>query len=454
MKQLFTSLVLNLKHAAPRTALVLMVVLISGCASDESVRREIDQRSPRLELARSEAFAVGSLQHSVARALADSPTISAALLGRRAAVADAVAAGAGPMQASLESRGGLSESQDSSRLNSRLQGGLSLSIPIWDGGRRAARSVAAELRAIAAGETIQARLEGVVAEVAAAHLGVVAARDALKLGEESLLIHRQLADASVRRQAVGLLSETDLALINAMIAEAVEAVERRREAVDLAELRYVILVGAPAGDLTAPPENWPALEPLDRREARLAQHPEWQARSLEVRALEADVDVAEADRAPMLQANLGPLGALFASAGGGPLGLGMAVLSGAFTLEDGGAGAARVEARRAQSGKGKAELEQLRRSYLAEIRRTGLQVTESERQIKAAAAMVEARRVVSAGYLVQLSYELRAPSAVIEAVSARYAAEQRVLDAQASGRLARLQALAATGELASLARAP
>ncbi len=303
-----------------RRASILLVVLLAGALGGCAFRgpREVTPREgmpPRLDPAESstaiplepwwQAFEDPVLNDLVALAIDRNLELEQAVARLQQAEAllkTANAARLPTLNAEAEAQkgrqpaiGGTSEGE-----TSRLSVAAAFELDLW--GKLSARSRGARLDAAASREEFKSLLLGLTARTAEAYYLVVEQRAQLQLAERSIEAYRESLAMVERRYRKGLVPALDLYQARQNLASAEASRAATASALKGAENALAVLTGQYpgaelAGDLAvlpAPPQAFPA----GLSSALLSRRPDLQAALLRVRATDARLAAALADRFP------------------------------------------------------------------------------------------------------------------------------------------------------------
>jgi outer membrane protein TolC len=408
-----------------------------------------------------------TLVEALATALRTSPRLEAARGGTASARAEVRAAGAegrpklelgvsGQLQGPEVSLAAPGIGGGDFRSDRSLEPQATLTIPLYTGGRVEASKRAAKRGEKAALLREQAEAQRLVLDVTTAYLEALEARERLELARLLRSLNQdRLRIAQVRQKAGAAIplevsqAESDLAI---SVQQEIEVEARTGQAgAQLNSLLgrpvrepLVLERVTPASPLTAaaPGEAPRALSPEDLLALGM-ERPDLKALREDVRRAEAQVDVARAQRRPLVNFSANYLRRLPETLlGGFAWSLGASLVQ---TLFDGGRSRAKVEAARADLRRTQAGLTQEEREAQRQVEQTRLGLEAAERRVGA-----EERRLAAAREAVTVA-ETRARageaprSEVTEARTTLTRAEVALLTARFDAARARVQLAYVTG---------
>jgi outer membrane protein len=182
---------------------------------------------------------------------------------------------------------------------------LELTWLLLDFGRRSAQSDVARERLVAANYSFNRKMQDVVFAVQSAFYALDAARSLLTAAEENLRLAETVRAAAEQRLGVGLETQPDVLLARQTEARAMYERENARVAVSDAQADLALVLGVPAdrpleiAGLGAAPLPDEIVRTVDELiDAALADRPDLAAKAAELRAREADVELARASLWP------------------------------------------------------------------------------------------------------------------------------------------------------------
>lgn len=186
---------------------------------------------------------------------------------------------------------------------------LSLSQPLYTGGRVAATVSAAEADILTGRENLRRTEASVLQAVVQAYVDVRRDQEALRIRQENVGVLRRQLDESKARFDVGEITRTDVAQSEARLAAAQSLLTQGQAQLAISRASYAALVGQNPGDL-APEPSLATLLPADVTEAFAAAeegNPQIRAAEYAQQASKARVAAAKAERMPTVGLN-GSLG--------------------------------------------------------------------------------------------------------------------------------------------------
>ena len=182
---------------------------------------------------------------------------------------------------------------------------LSLSQPLYTGGRVAATVSAAEADILTGRENLRRTESSVMQAVIQAYVDVRRDQEALRIRQENVGVLRRQLDESKARFDVGEITRTDVAQSEARLAAAQSLLTQSQAQLAISRAGYAALVGQNPGDL-APEPSLAALLPADVAQAFAAaedNNPQIRAAEYTQQASKARISAAKAERMPSLGLN-------------------------------------------------------------------------------------------------------------------------------------------------------
>jgi outer membrane protein len=248
-----------------------------------------------------------TLREALAAAYRDNPTLTAARARQRANdenVPIQRAAGLPSAQASVQYSQRVEDHPDGFFGPSRtLSGTVSLSVPVYSGGRVRNAVRSARLRVDAGQYDLRSTELNVFAQVVGAYMDMIRDGAIVSLNEQNVGVLEVNLRATRDRFEVGDLTRTDVAQSESRLALAQSDLKTARATLIQSRERYVQLVGRAPAEL-APPPPLPGLpaSPEDAVTVAVASNPDLAAARKDREAAGVDVTVAKADRLPEVSA--------------------------------------------------------------------------------------------------------------------------------------------------------
>ncbi len=179
---------------------------------------------------------------------------------------------------------------------------LSISQPVYTGGRVAAAVSAAEADILTGRENLRRVESQVLGQVVQAYVDVRRDQEALRIRNEDLVVLQKQLDESRARFDVGEITRTDVAQSEARLAASQAAVQSAQAQLAVSRSNYAAVVGQNPGDL-APEPSLVGLLPADVDKAYdIAERDNGQIRAAQYteQASKARVAAARAERMPSL----------------------------------------------------------------------------------------------------------------------------------------------------------
>jgi len=184
-----------------------------------------------------------------------------------------------------------------------VQGGISLQVPIYQGGAVANAIRAADRRVEAGVDTLRATEASVFSAVVGAYMDVIRDQAIVNLNRENVHVLDVNLQATNDRFEVGDLTRTDIAQSQARLALAQSDLRAAEAQLIASRERYIQLVGEVPDSLEPPPElpNLPK-DPDAAVDVAIANNPDLQAAQKQRDAAQLDIRVAQAATAPRIAA--------------------------------------------------------------------------------------------------------------------------------------------------------
>lgn len=182
---------------------------------------------------------------------------------------------------------------------------LSLSQPLYTGGRVAATVSAAEADILTGRENLRRTETSVLQAVIQAYVDVRRDQEALRIRQENVEVLKRQLDESKARFDVGEITRTDVAQSEARLASAQSLLTQSQAQLAISRAGYAALVGQNPGDL-APEPSLVALLPTDVAQAFATaeeNNPQIRAAEYAQQASKARIAAAQAERMPTVGLN-------------------------------------------------------------------------------------------------------------------------------------------------------
>ena len=292
-----------LKSQTRSIALVVAsAVLLGACASApdlEDIRASFDAPPDERPVRVSAEIGESAFGRRVARAVEDHPRLRATESSLRAAEARADGAGRAflPRLSLGATLGTLLGSGGSS-------GGINPVVRVlqlvYDGGEAASRRVAAEARVFDARGAQQEVAAALTLDAVTAWFDLRAARARMRVAQDNLDSHQTFLEQARERAEAGVGVSADVLTARARLSTARSRVAEARARADNAEAAFVESFGRNAPTPLPQPESAPDL-PDEADSELIASSPRIRGVDARIKAAEADLAVARAQRFPQLQ---------------------------------------------------------------------------------------------------------------------------------------------------------
>lgn len=182
-------------------------------------------------------------------------------------------------------------------------GGVSGSLPIFQGGLVRNSIKAADARVLAGRASLQGTESDIFTATVAAYMDVIRDTAIVDLNGGNVRVLETNLQASKDRFQVGDLTRTDVAQSDARLALAKSQLEAAQAQLDASRQEYMRIVGKFPDNLAAPPPLPPLpANPDDAVDLAVANNPQLEAAKQSSRAADYDVGTARAQRLPKISA--------------------------------------------------------------------------------------------------------------------------------------------------------
>ena len=178
--------------------------------------------------------------------------------------------------------------------------GLSLTQPIWNGGRTASQVSAAEADILSGRESLRRVESQVMLQVIQAYVDVRRDQESVQIRQQNVEVLRQQLEESKARYDVGEITRTDVAQSQSRLAAAQALLQSAIAQLAISRANYALAVGQNPGEL-APEPSLAFMLPATADEAfSVAEHfnPQLRAQQYAEQASRARVAAARAERMP------------------------------------------------------------------------------------------------------------------------------------------------------------
>lgn len=328
---------------------------------------------------------------------------------------------------------------------------LSLSQPLYTGGRVAATVSAAEADVLTGRENLRRTESSVIQAVVQAYVDVRRDQEALRIRQENVGVLRRQLDESKARFDVGEITRTDVAQSEARLAAAQSLLTQGQAQLAVSRAAYAALVGQNPGDL-APEPSLAALLPADVAQAFATaedNNPQIRAAEYTQQASKARISAAQAERMPTLGLN-GSIGTA------GPADpwdrdmFGRSITAGAtlsVPLFTGGLTSSRIRAAMERNNADRIGVETARRSVMQSLTGAWNQLIASRSNITSTDEQVRAARIAAEGTRQEQQVGLRTTLDVLNAEQELRQAELAQVTARRDEYVAASLVLAQMGQL-------
>jgi outer membrane protein len=425
--------------------------------------------SAGLALAMAQPAFAETLAEAIALAYDSNPTLQAQRATQRALDENWVQARSGYRpQLSAQGRvgysetrrpGGLDENRDGIRdpnsqylvESNSASATLSLSQPLYTGGRVAANVSAAEADILTGRENLRRTEANIMQAVIQAYVDVRRDQEAVRIREENVRVLQRQLDESNARFEVGEITRTDVAQSEARLAGARTLLTQSQAQLAISRAGYAALVGQNPGDL-APEPSLAGVLPTDVAQAyEVAEdnNPQIRAAEYTQQASRARVSAARAERMPQVGLN----GSIGVDGSADPWErdlFGRAVAASATVsvpLFTGGLTSSRVRAAMERHNADRIGVETARRSVMQSLTGAWNQLIASRSNITSTDEQVKAARIAAEGTRQEQQVGLRTTLDVLNAEQELRQAELAQVTARRDEYVAASLVLAQMGQL-------
>lgn len=325
-------------------------------------------------------------------------------------------------------RGRYESNVASNRETSRTpkSGTLSISQPIYRGGRTVAETQQAEATVLAERALLQSTEQTILLNAATAFLNVARDEEVLKLNVNNEQVLRRQLEAAQERFRVGEITRTDVSQAEARLARAIADRVAAEGALQNSRANFINIVGRPPENPQAPGEAVAVPGSLDEiKTVTLAQNPTVVASEWTARAAKDGIDLVFGELLPTLSLN-GEYGrSLAVTAVGSESETLEATLQLTVPLYEAGDTYSRVRAQKHTYGQRRIEADQARRDALETATRGWEDLQAARARIKSFEAQIKASEMALAGVEEEAKVGSRTVLDVLDA-------EQELFDARVS----------------------
>jgi outer membrane protein len=339
-------------------------------------------------------------------------------------------------------------------------GGASVSVtqPLYTGGRVTAQVDAAEADILAGRENLRQTEQSIVAQVVQAYVDVRRDQERLRITQENVAVLQRQLDESQARFEVGEITRTDVAQAQARLAAARAGLSTTQAQLAVSRAAYAAVVGQSPGEL-APEPSLAQLMPADVDQAFTsaeAANPQILAAGLAEQASRARVAAAKAQTRPTvgLRGSLGYNGELApfdAQDYARQISASAVVTMPLFT---GGLTSSQIRASIERNNADRIAIEGARRQVLQQVSTAWSQLLGARANLVSNDEQVRAARIAAEGVRQENQVGLRTTLDVLNAELELRNAELALVGARRDEYVAASQVLSATGRLNAQALAP
>ncbi|KRB40038.1 MAG: TolC family outer membrane protein [Pseudomonadota bacterium] len=332
-----------------------------------------------------------------------------------------------------------------------LSATLSLSQPLYTGGRVAATVSAAEADILTGRENLRRTEASVLQTVIQAFMDTRRDQEALRIRQENVRVLERQLDESKARFDVGEITRTDVAQSEARLAAAQAQLSQAQAQLAISRAGYAAVVGQNPGDL-APEPSLAGMLPADVAQAYEAaedNNPQIRAAQYAQQASKARVAAAKAERMP----SVGLTGSISTNGQADPFEsdqFGRGVAAGATVtvpLFTGGLTSSRVRAAMERNNADRIGVETTRRSVMQGLTGAWNQLVASRSNISSTDEQVRAARIAAEGTRQEQQVGLRTTLDVLNAEQELRQAELAQVSARRDEYVAASLVLAQMGRL-------
>ncbi len=344
-----------------------------------------------------------------------------------------------------------------SAANSKVSGSsatLSISQPLYTGGRASATLSAAEADVLSAREGLRSVEQGVLVSVVQAYVDVRRDQERLRIAKENVAVLQRQLEESNARFDVGEITRTDVAQSQARLAAAKAGLSGAQAQLEISRASYAAVVGQTPGDL-APEPTLAGLLPgaVDQAfDAAQTTNPGVTSAKFNEQAAAARVAVAKAGYRPTVSARAGiGYAADRVSGAGSQFDDYSRTISGAVTASipifTGGLTTSQVRAATERENAARSATESAKRTAIQQVSNAWSNLTASRAALVSNEEQVRANRIAFEGVRQEQQVGLRTTLDVLNAQLELSNAEVALVGARRDEYLASAVVLQAMGQL-------
>ncbi len=327
-------------------------------------------------------------------------------------------------------------------------GTLSISQPLYRGGRTVAETQQAEATVLAERALLQSTEQTILLNAATAFLNVARDEEVLKLNVNNEQVLRRQLEAAQERFRVGEITRTDVSQAEARLARAIADRVAAEGALQNSRANFINIVGRPPESPQAPGEAVAVPGSLDEiKSVTLTQNPTVVASEWTAQAAKDGIDLVFGELLPTLSLN-GEYGRSLATTQVGSESETLeATLQLTVPLYEAGDAYSRVRAQKHTYGQRRIEADQARRDALETATRGWEDLQAARARIKSFDAQIKASEMALAGVEEEAKVGSRTVLDVLDAEQELFDARVSLVRAQRDEMVAAFQVKSALGQM-------
>lgn len=402
-----------------------------------------------------------TLADAIALAYQTNPTLQGQRASQRALDESIVQARTGfRPQIDASASASASDGQDDGDAARASSAGLSVSQPIYTGGRVASQINAAEADILTGREGLRSVEAGVIQQVITAYVDVRRDQERLRISQENVAVLQRQLDEARARFEVGEITRTDVAQAEARLAASKASLASAQAQLAISRASYAAVVGQNPGDLEPEPSLETFLPPAieDAFDSAEQNNAEILAAQYAERASASRITIARSSRLPTVTAT-GSLGFSGSTEGGffAPSPAGGAFddyqrnvsgrVSVSVPLFTGGLISSQVRAAEERNSADRQAIEETRRGVLRTVSQAWNSLIGARANLSANEEQVRAARIAFEGVRQEAQVGLRTTLDVLNAEQELRSAELSLVNARREEYVAATVLLSAMGKL-------
>jgi outer membrane protein len=331
---------------------------------------------------------------------------------------------------------------------------MSLSQPLYRGGRTTAATAQAENTVLAERALLDASEQSILLNAATAYLNVVRDEQVLKLSVNNEQVLRRQLDAAQERFRVGEITRTDVSQAEARLARATADRVATEGTQQNSRANYINLIGHPPENPQAPAKAVAVPSSLDEANAlALAKNPNVVAADYTYKAAVDGVDLVHGELLPTVAATGKYTRALHESSLSSETETKEALLTLSVPIYEAGAVYSRLRAQKHTAGQRRIEADQTRRDALETTTRAWEDVQSARARMRSFETQIRASELALAGVEEEAKVGSRTVLDVLDAEQELFDARVNLVRAQRDHMVAIFQLRSGLGQMTASALA-